>query len=146
MRCACQYAIIRFMPFIETGEFANVGIVLLCPEKRFFGFKLLKRHGRLTRFFKNMEARIYTDSRTLFHDELTRILALLKSGPFDDRRRKTDIPAAQALFGELVRPREVIMRFDAPRAVLSDNPDSKLDELYRFYVERDFVTKLYQTN
>jgi len=26
---ACQYAIVRFLPYLETGEFANVGIVML---------------------------------------------------------------------------------------------------------------------
>ena len=48
---ACQYALLRFRPFAETGEFANVGIVLLAPEARFFGFRLLKRYGRITQFF-----------------------------------------------------------------------------------------------
>ncbi|MGH8147921.1 MAG: DUF3037 domain-containing protein, partial [Rhodanobacteraceae bacterium] len=25
-RLACQYAVIRFLPYAETGEFANVGV------------------------------------------------------------------------------------------------------------------------
>ena len=25
---ACRYAIVQFMPYAETGEFANVGVVL----------------------------------------------------------------------------------------------------------------------
>lgn len=32
---ACQYAIDRFLPYMETGEFANVGIVMLCPDAGF---------------------------------------------------------------------------------------------------------------
>jgi hypothetical protein len=27
----CKYSIIRFLPYTETGEFANIGIVLYVP-------------------------------------------------------------------------------------------------------------------
>ena len=57
---ACQYALLRFRPFVETGEFANVGVVLLAPEARFFGFKLLnkQRHGRITHFFHQLDRKV----------------------------------------------------------------------------------------
>ena len=48
---ACQYAIVRFLPYLETGEFANVGIVMLCPDAGFFDFKLLRHVRRITAFF-----------------------------------------------------------------------------------------------
>ncbi len=48
----CMYAIVRFAPFVDTGEFANVGIILMAPTARYFGYNLMgKRHGRVTRFF-----------------------------------------------------------------------------------------------
>lgn len=40
MRVPCQYAIIQFMPYPETGEFANVGVVLACPQMRYLGARL----------------------------------------------------------------------------------------------------------
>jgi len=52
---ACQYALLRFRPFVETGEFANVGVVMLAPEARFFGYRLLKRYGRITQFFHQLD-------------------------------------------------------------------------------------------
>ncbi|MGM0927683.1 MAG: DUF3037 domain-containing protein [Pseudomonadota bacterium] len=33
-RIACQYVILRFMPYVETGEFANVGVVMIPPHSR----------------------------------------------------------------------------------------------------------------
>ena len=49
-KVACQYAIVRFAPFVETGEFANVGIIMMAPKQRFFAFELeLKRYKRITR-------------------------------------------------------------------------------------------------
>ncbi|WP_413913220.1 DUF3037 domain-containing protein [Candidatus Skiveiella danica] len=39
------------MPFVETGEFANVGVVMFAPTARYFGFKLLGgRYARVTNF------------------------------------------------------------------------------------------------
>ena len=34
---ACLYAIVRFCPFIETEEFANVGVILIAPDAKFLG-------------------------------------------------------------------------------------------------------------
>lgn len=138
MRQACRYAIVRFMPFIEIGEFANVGIVLHCPESGFFNFKLSDRHQRLTAFFENMEAGIYVEARKFFELELVRIKTLIESGALD-QAGEIDIKAGYSLFDELLRPRETMIRFDAPRAVLTDNPQVKLEELYGFYVERKLI-------
>ena len=33
MKYACLYSIVRFAPFAETEEFANVGIVLTAPVR-----------------------------------------------------------------------------------------------------------------
>jgi hypothetical protein len=75
---ACQYALLRFRPFAETGEFANVGIVLLAPEARFFGFRLLNRYGRITQFFKELDKKVYLNGRDLFKEELERFAAQLR--------------------------------------------------------------------
>ena len=37
---ACRYAVVQFAPCRETGEFANAGVVLLCPATGFFGYQL----------------------------------------------------------------------------------------------------------
>lgn len=144
MKFACQYAIVRFMPFVETGEFANVGIVLLCPDARYFGFRLLRRYGRVTRFFEGLEARIYTQAKGTFAEELRTFKALLTKEIFTGNRKELDKNLAMRLFADLIRPREVMMRFDTPRVMLTAKPDQALTELYNFYVERNFVSKEYR--
>ena len=142
---ACQYAIVRFAPFVETGEFANVGIVMMAPDFRYFGFELeLKRYARITRFFEDVDARLYKKSLYNLREELERIGDLLKAHGFDRRLKKNDVDFARRLFAELVRPRETIVRFGQVRTVLADDPAKKLKELFAFYVERNFVTKKYQ--
>lgn len=141
---ACQYALLRFRPFVETGEFANVGVVLLAPEGRFFGFKLLKRYGRITQFFHQLDGKVYRHGRDLFKEELNRFAGELRRLALDGRKTQPDVTLARNLFTELVRPREAMLQFAEQRIVLAENPKGKLGELYDHYVERNFVTKEYQ--
>lgn len=136
---ACQYAIVRFLPYMETGEFANVGIVMLCPDADFFEFKLLARVRRITAFFEELDSGIYRRAANDFKQELKRIRNWLAHQP----NRTMDVELARHLFGELTRQREAMMRFDNVRVVLADDPAQQLDELFGHYVERNFATKAY---
>jgi hypothetical protein len=136
---ACQYAIVRFLPYLETGEFANVGIVMLCPDAGFFDFKLLTRVRRITAFFEELDSGIYRRAANDFKQELKRIRAWLAQQP----GRAMDVELARHLFGELTRQRETMLRFDDVRVVLADDPAQQMDELFGHYVERNFATKAY---
>src|SRR5690554_3420315 len=107
MKVACQYAIVRFMPFVVTGEFANVGIVWIGPAARYFGFELLKRYGRVTRVFDGLESRIYTQAKRTFAEELKTFKGLLTKGPLLSRRKEPQTAQAMNLFAEVIRSREV---------------------------------------
>ncbi|MBK5915575.1 DUF3037 domain-containing protein [Rhodocyclus purpureus] len=144
MKRVCQYAVVQFMPYVETREFANVGVVLMCPEDGFFGFRLLKRYGRVTRFFEGLDQRIFLEGKRLFQDELTRIRGVLKSRALDKRRATIDDAGATRAFAELVRRREALFRFDEPAVMLAEDPKQALEEIYGFHVERNFATREYQ--
>jgi hypothetical protein len=146
MKTTCEYAIIRFLPFPETGEFANVGIVLTCPERIYFHYTLATRGwGRISKFFEGLDQRIYRQARSVLIDELARIEELYRRGDHVlEKHRMSASLERQHLFAELIRPRDGLVRFSAPRMVLAEEPAEALDELYRFYVEREFVTKEYQ--
>ena len=141
---ACQYALLRFRPFVETGEFANVGIVLMAPQADFFGFRLLKQYGRITQFFHQLDRKVYLDGRDLFKEELERFAGDLRRLALDGRKAQPDLTLARNLFAELVRPREAMLQFADQRIALADDPKEKLNALFDHYVERNFVTKEYQ--
>ena len=143
-KLACQYALLRFRPFVETGEFAIVGVVLLSPEGRFFGYKLLKKYGRITQFFHQLDHKVYLNGKALFSEELDRFAAHLRRNALDGRKRVPDVALATGLFAELTRPRDAMLHFDECRVVLAADPQAKLDELFDHYVERNFVMKAYQ--
>lgn len=141
----CLYSIVRFTPFVETGEFANVGIIMMAPERRFFEFKLMiQRHARVTHFFEQLEAKVFRAAMRNLQEELTRAAALLRQHGFDRRLKVNDVEFARGLFLEIVRPRETVIKFSEPRAVLAEDMKETLAELYGHYVERSFVTREYQ--
>jgi hypothetical protein len=134
MKTACHYAIVRFLPFVETGEFANVGVVLFAPGMRYFGFRLLgNRQARVTHFFERLDPKIFRVAMKTCQEELQRIEAFVREASLDRM-------GMQTIWGEIVKPRESILRFGDARMVLTDNPQVKVQELYEHYVEHAFVT------
>ena len=139
-RLACQYAIIRFLPYAETGEFANVGIVLACPETGFLDARLMptKKTGRITGFFEQLDKQIYRDTLKYLDDELQRVRQMVR----DAGHRDGGVLVKQ-MFAGLTRPREALLRFGEIRVVLAEDPTVTLDKLFARFVERDFANKQY---
>lgn len=143
-KLACHYALLRFRPFVETGEFANVGVVLMAPEARYFGYRLLTRYGRITQFFHQLDRHVYLRGRRLFKQELDRFAVDLRRLALGEVHATPDLALARQLFAEFVRPREAMLQFDDQRIALADDAEAKLDALFDHYIERNFVTKEYQ--
>lgn len=140
----CHYALLRFRPFVETGEFANVGVVLMAPDAGFFGYRLLTHYSRITRFFHQLDRGVYLRGKGLFKQEIDRFAADLRRLALGDGHATLDLPLAGQLFTEFVRPREAMLQFDDQRIALADDPQAKLDGLFDHYIERNFVTREYQ--
>ncbi len=140
----CQYAIIRFSPFVETGEFANVGILLVAAKPPYFGFKLKdRRYARITQFFDDVQPRFYLGALAALRNELNRVREQFAENRFHATQTTVAATSVQEVFAEIIRPREAVIRFSAPRIVLADNPANQLETLFDHYVERNFVRKEY---
>jgi Protein of unknown function (DUF3037) len=133
---ACRYAVVQFVPYTETEEFANVGVVLACPETGFFDFKLqTRRVRRVTAFFDELPGNVYRHAVRVFQGELERVKGLAT------QERST--AGVRDLFKALIHPREAIVRFGRERVVLATDPALELQRLYEHYVERSFATPEY---
>jgi hypothetical protein len=145
MNIPCHYTIVRFMPFVETGEFANVGVLLFSPRARYFGFKLLiNRHARITNFFEQLDPKVFRSAMRMLREELQRIDQMLKQMGTDKRFRSLDNNGALALWSEIVKPRQTMLQMSESRLVLAVDAKQKVQELFEYYVERNFATKEYQ--
>ncbi|PFG10313.1 DUF3037 domain-containing protein [Marinobacter sp. LV10MA510-1] len=145
-RFACHYAIVRFMPYIETGEFANVGVLLWIPKTRHLSFKLLRRkYARITQFFEELDKAVYLKTMANIEAELLRIQSmLLHNTTTEFSSQGMEYGFHKGIFDELIRPRETIARFSERRSILSEDPQKTLQELFNYYVGRNFVTREYQ--
>ena len=137
MSMGCLYAIVRFAPYAETGEFANVGIVLYVPQTKFFDFKLAPaRFKRVSQFFEDIESKLFSATKIHIEQELERI-----------KRHSANVAEDEIvdLFKEMTRERESILRFGEIRsALLKTNPNEYIETLYDRFIGRDFVTKEYR--
>ena len=54
-RNAFQYAIVRLLPRVERGESLNVGVILLCRERRYLAARMALDEGRLAAFAPDLD-------------------------------------------------------------------------------------------
>ena len=140
MRHIARYSIVRFLPYAETEEFANVGVVMLATTARYFDFRLSNKWRRLGGFFDKLDRRVFAEGARAFKEELERTRDAA-SGLFSGATSGQG--AVDRLFDGLVQPREALFRFSAVRVVMADAPNEMLASLFDRYVEHDFATPEY---
>lgn len=143
---AVSYAIIRFQPHVETEEFANIGIVLVAPRMGYLDFRLeTRRLSRLTSFFDSVEATTIRGVLKSYYVELKRIRDLAGHTGSGQSRFEFELSDnAEHLFHALTKDREGVIRFSDVRFAMTDNPKAKLDELFNYYVRRNFAGSIYR--
>ena len=135
----CNYAISRFRPYRESGEFVNVGVVLVCDQLDFFGYLFERRkHKRITDFFPELNFDVFKAGLRGLLKELVRV-ADRKDGA-TQFVFGVEAEARTALFKELVRTREALFHFGEVGTVLATDPKAKLQDLYDCYIKRQFAS------
>lgn len=131
----CRYAIIRFTPFVETEEFANIGVFMQSPKGLHFKLELRKQ-ARITHFFDDLNPNVFRNALRELKKELERICELGNSD--------LEAKRLEALFQEVVRPRETLLNFSDIKAGLYLDTSKALDDIFSHFVGRNFVTKEYK--
>lgn len=132
MTTPCLYSIVRYAPYAETEEFANIGVVMCAPKENFFDFQITKRNDSRVRNF--------------FHDDC--IFPIAK----DTIQRELQFAKAQAsqisghhqlaqFFRYFTAKKESIFQFSASRVVLTSDPKAEMQLVYNRYVNHSDYTK-----
>lgn len=129
-RHVAHYTLVRLLPQADAGEFANIGVVLACPERRYFDFRLIKRYTRVTRFFEEFAGPLFPQVRR----EVQAELGYLKQRVLDGQAGPG---GAMTVMAELARPREAMIRYAPLRTLMTDDPAADLDRLCARFAERD---------
>ncbi len=133
-QAVCNYALLRFMPYPQTGEVVNVGVVVNCLQPGFLEFKTETRIPEwLNQVFPNWTKEKYERAQAAMTTEFERVKKLVSQArdPMTGRRN----------FQELVRPRESVFRFGEIRTISSADPERVADELFERYVMRTSAGK-----
>lgn len=131
-KVALRYSVIQFMPYLETGEFANIGIIVMCPKTGYFDYKITTKYGRVTQFFPNLQAKQYKESVAFFEKELRFIKNTFLNNYFDGEQ-------ARSIFDALTRDRETIIRTSDIGVRMVSNEAEALGQLFDYYVAQSFT-------
>jgi hypothetical protein len=134
----CNYALVRFLPYRETGEFVNIGVVVYAPEIHYFDFQLTeKRNRRVKAFFPEMDPQVYATAVDSLRRELVRQKARFAemAGLFGEER---SVGEGLTAFRSMLRRRESLLHYAEPGMRLGA-PVETLDALYAEYVLRNFA-------
>lgn len=137
MKKVCNYTIIRFQPYPETGEFINIGIALVTNSGEFFFRVEQTKSKRVTDFFYTLDKFIFTQARQELINELGRVKAIVDCA---QDTKKT----ALHFFKVLISPRETMVRFSEPGTMLIEDGEQAVNMLFDYYVNLSFATKEYQ--
>jgi len=139
-KIAYQYSIVRFMPFPDAEEFANVGVIVAFPQSNTLKLQLdTTHHKRVTDFFGLKRNRaLYTQTLQAYARELEAVAQLVHI---------KNITATQALQG-LTKPLQNLMQQSGVRTGLWKDADATeqdiLSHLYRKYVHADSAKQEYR--
>lgn len=126
-QAAYNYALLRFMPYPQTGEVVNVGVVVNCLQPCFLHFLVEARMpDRVKALFPGYAPAAFEAAAKAVEDEVKRINARIR-----------DPKGCQLAFNELVRPRENTFRFGEVRTSLTEDPENLSEELFRRYVRME---------
>lgn len=132
MTTPCLYSIIRYAPYAETEEFANIGVVLCAPKLGQFHYQLTQsNNARVKSFFQ--DEIIFPHAKDAIARELK--LAQEQSGKF------TTPDTLANFFNYLVAKKESIVHFSSARVVMAENPQEVTSEIFNKFINHSEVTK-----
>ena len=138
----CNYAAVRFLPYPETGEFVNVGVVVYCPEIGYFDFRMKGgRNGRIHQFFPELNGKIWQAAIEAFRAHLTKFQHGSEFRAHGVPQTAEQAQRGVAAFQHLVRRRESLLHFAEPSVILAAEPERALDELFHQLVEHKLAQR-----
>lgn len=124
----CNYALLRCLPHRETGEFVNVGVLVMSQRLSMMDFHMdaSRTSSRVNAFFPRLDPDTFYATHAAFAGELSRVVAM--------NEQTHESTAVRRAFEELVRPRESMFQFGEIRTIITVNPHTLAQELFARYV------------
>lgn len=118
---AYEYALIRVVPRVERGEYVNVGVVLLCRQRRFLEARLQPSRGLLLAIAPDLDLEAVAEQLEL----IPRVCAGgADAGPIGA------LPLHER-FRWLTAPRSTVIQPSPVHTGLCDDPGAALERVFR---------------
>lgn len=132
MKTPYTYTLLRYVHDVASGEFANVGVVLLSPEARYAGAQCRSTLGRMAKMFPDMSREGFKSAMSYIEVQVENFGARLKSElPLDS------LPADAGALARAVLPHDdSSLQWSPVGGGLCEDPARKLEELFNRYVTR----------
>ena len=125
------YTVLRYVHDIGTGEFANIGVVLVSPSARFVDAILRPTHGRLSKMFPGMDGdhfrRVVKHLQARFDEISTRVHEEMDLGEMPD--------SALELAHRVIAADDSAFQWSPMGSGLSADPSATLETIYQRMVE-----------
>ena len=129
---AFEAAPLRYIHDALTGEFVSLGVVLLCPERKYLGGRFLTSFKRVKAIFPDMD-----------RVQVNRICRALSDALYDEQLRSVDQVSMEgelclaSVLGRLVPPNDGALQFPStPATGITVDPERTLNELFERYTAR----------
>lgn len=131
MSSVYHYAIVRFRPYAETGEFANIGVIAVNLATSEMQFRLApKRFARIGHFFDTKAHQAYSSAIEELRIELPRAIEFLP---------RNYVRSSTVQFSGLIGSAESSITFSEPRTIKTDlDLDNLIAKLFDRFVRREF--------
>lgn len=135
-------AVIRFRPYRDTGEFVNIGIIVHFPQCGHTVLKIQFKTKRITDFFPEIERKFILDTYSYIKTEINQTFPMQDKFP-DTPTLDIITKSDHELFQRFISLKEGLIIFSDTISGFSDNIQTKCEELFNYYVNRNFAeTKL----
>jgi hypothetical protein len=123
-KASYDYALIRVVPRVERGECMNVGVILFCRTRAYFGARIALDETRLLAFFPSADV---DDIRAQLH-------AIAKIAEGEAEAGPIAALSQAERFHWLVSPRSTIIQPSPVHSGLCDDPVAALEHLFQTMV------------
>lgn len=128
MKTPILYSFIRFLPFQESGEFVNIGLLMCEPKKKKLTYKLVKKNdARVNHFFHN--SKIFNNVHYLINDQLKYITKVINVDSFNSDQEIINF------FNHYTEEKNGLFQFSNSAISLVENPEKEFNNIYTKFIK-----------
>jgi hypothetical protein len=134
-------SVLRFRPYRDLGEFVNIGVLVCFPQLNYNYLKINKRVSRITGFFPEIEKDFLKDLFVFLRTRIGEYLHLTNKVNDCHDDLHLDFVASDSLeiFKRLTSHKEGMIVFSEHLSGITEDKQTKINELYDCYVMRNFA-------